>query len=103
MTERGPIGPIGVAVAGCGSFATAMHLPNLAQLPAYRLHAAVDLDEERSRRVADRYGMAYATADYARVLEDPAVEVVLITTPHTTHARMAIQAARAGKHILVEK
>jgi predicted dehydrogenase len=80
-----------------------MHLPNLAQLPAYRLHAAVDLDEERARRVADRYGMAYATADYARVLEDPAVEVVLITTPHTTHARMAIQAARAGKHILMEK
>src|SRR5579859_340014 len=95
--------PIGVAVVGCGGFATGMHIPNLAALPAYRLHAVADVDEGRAQRVAAQYGLAYATADYTRLLRDPAVELVVITTPHNEHAAMAIAAARAGKHILLEK
>jgi predicted dehydrogenase len=95
--------PIGVAVVGCGGFATGMHIPNLAALPAYRLHAVADVDEARARRVAEQYGLSYATADYTRILVDPAVELVVITTPHNEHATMAIATARAGKHILLEK
>lgn len=95
--------PVGVAIVGCGGFATAMHVPHMAQLAAYRLHAAVDVDEDRAQRIAAQYGLAYATTDYARVLEDPAVDLVVITTPHNQHAAMAIAAARAGKHILLEK
>src|SRR2546421_988813 len=95
--------PIGVAVVGCGGFATGIHIPNLAELPAYRLHAVADVDEARAQRVAEQYGVAYATTDYTRILTDPAVELVVITTPHNEHAAMASAAARAGKHILLEK
>lgn len=95
--------PIQVAVVGCGGFATGMHLPNLAALPAYHLHAVSDIDDGRARRVAEQYGIAYATADYRRILEDRAVDLVVITTPHNEHAAMAIATAQAGKHILLEK
>ncbi len=71
--------------------------------PAYRVHAAVDIEEERARRVAEQYGLAYATSDYQRVLDDPQVDLVIITTTHNQHAEMAIAAAQAGKHILLEK
>jgi len=86
--------PIGVAVVGCGGFATGIHIPNLAKLPAYRLHAVADVDEARAQRVAEQYGVAYATMDYTRILTDPAVELVVITTPHNEHAAMAIRINR---------
>jgi predicted dehydrogenase len=40
---------------------------------------------------------------YEAVLADPAVEGVLITTPHSVHAEQVMAAARAGKHVFVEK
>jgi predicted dehydrogenase/aryl-alcohol dehydrogenase-like predicted oxidoreductase len=44
-----------------------------------------------------------ASGDYDALLADPAVDAVYIATPHTGHARWAVRAARAGKHVLVEK
>ena len=41
--------------------------------------------------------------DYERLLADPEVEVVSLCTPNGQHAREAILAARAGKHVLIEK
>ena len=41
--------------------------------------------------------------DYQAVLSDPAIDAVVLATPHTQHAEQIKQAAAAGKHILVEK
>jgi len=43
------------------------------------------------------------TTDYGKVLADPNVDAVSICTPHALHCEMAIEAASAGKHVLVEK
>jgi predicted dehydrogenase len=43
------------------------------------------------------------TADYAAVLADPAVDAVVLATPHSRHAAEIIAAAKAGKHVFVEK
>ena len=52
---------------------------------------------------ASQFGAAYATTDYAKVLEDPDVDLVVIATRHDRHAAMALEALRHGKHVLVEK
>jgi len=64
--------------------------------------AACDLDEEKLRQVGEKYGVK-TTTDYDHLLADPEVEAVYIATPSGMHADMAIAAARAGKHLLVEK
>ncbi len=43
------------------------------------------------------------TADFRDALDDAAVQAVVLTTPHAFHASQAVEAARAGKHVFVEK
>ena len=42
-------------------------------------------------------------SDFASVLADPSVQAVVLATPHTQHAEQIVAAARAGKHVFVEK
>ena len=60
-------------------------------------------DPERARDFAARHGVARWSTDASAVVEDPEVTAVYIATPTATHAEYAIAAARAGKHVLVEK
>lgn len=56
----------------------------------------------RAPALAERYGVAYEP-EYAALLARPDVDAVLIATPHDGHCEQVIAAARAGKHVLVEK
>jgi UDP-N-acetyl-2-amino-2-deoxyglucuronate dehydrogenase len=88
------------AVIGLGvgrSHAEAYH-----QLPETDLIAVCDANEARLEPVAEQYGCrAYRSVD--ALLANPEVELVSVATPHPSHADLAIQALRAGKHVLVEK
>ena len=53
--------------------------------------------------LAKKAGAELATSDYREILKDPAVSLVLLTTPHHLHASMAIEALKAGKSVFVEK
>lgn len=93
--------PIRFAVIGCGNIGT-RHLAVLAAEERARLVCLCDTDPAKRTALSGQYGIA-ATADYRDVLRRPDVDIVNIATPHGLHAEMAIEAARAGKHILVEK
>lgn len=97
-------GKINVAVVGAGNFAKGMHLPNLRRLAnLYHLRAVVSATGGNAKATAVQFGADYATTDYREVLADPDVDMVLICTRHHLHARQAIEAAQAGKAILLEK
>jgi predicted dehydrogenase len=76
------------------------HFPDLGIRP--RLVAASDLSPER-RRHAELMGFARTSQDWRTVIDDPAVDVVSVTTPNSMHAEVAIAAAEADKHVWVEK
>ncbi|MDQ3866954.1 MAG: Gfo/Idh/MocA family oxidoreductase [Actinomycetota bacterium] len=91
-----------VALAGLGYWG-----PNLARnfddLPDAELAWLVDADDERRARYAARFSSARTTTRFEDVLEDDAVDAVVVATPVVTHAELARQALQAGKHVFVEK
>ena len=67
------------------------------------LAAVCDVRGERAREVAQRYGAAKWCSDYREVMADPSIRAVSVATPDFAHAEIAVAAAQAGKHLLVEK
>lgn len=92
---------VGTALIGCGK-AGAIHAQALCGLPESRFVAVCDADRTRSQTFAERYGVR-AYVDAEAMLHAPNVQMVSICTPHPTHARLAVAAARAGVHVLLEK
>jgi predicted dehydrogenase/threonine dehydrogenase-like Zn-dependent dehydrogenase len=97
-------GRIRLALIGAGDFAKGVHLPSLRHLSDhYYLQAVVSRSGHNALATAKQFGAKYATTDTQEVLQDPEVDAVLITTRHNLHAKLALEALKAGKHVLVEK
>ena len=97
-------GKIRVAVAGAGGFAKGMHLPNLQKLSGdYHIRAIMSRTGHNAAATAKRFEAEYSTTDFDEILNDPETDAVFITTRHNLHASMALEALKAGKHVLVEK
>lgn len=59
--------------------------------------------KENAKAFAAEFAIPHAHDTYAALVEDPAVDVVYVATPHNYHLEHALLAIRAGKHVLVEK
>jgi myo-inositol 2-dehydrogenase/D-chiro-inositol 1-dehydrogenase len=95
---------LGVGVIGCGSIATSVHLPALNRLGSLaRLVHVCDVRGAVAEQTARRHGAPRWTTDHRVLLDDPAVDAIIIATPEILHAEETIDAARAGKHVLCEK
>jgi len=92
---------IGVAVVGVG-FWGRNHVRVYSEMPETELVGICDLNWERAKKVAKQYGVK-AYKNSGRLLKREDVEAVSICTWTTTHAKEAVKALKAGKHILVEK
>jgi predicted dehydrogenase len=91
-----------IGVIGAGSISE-YHLKAYASQPDVTISAICDLNEERARVKAEKYGIPKMYADYRELLSDPAVQAVSICTWNNSHAELSIAALEAGKHVLVEK
>lgn len=91
-----------LGMIGCGQISNRF-FNQAAQLPEVRFVATCAAHEESARAKATERGCARWYSDYHRLLEDTEVDGVVITTPHALHGPMALDAVRAGKHVLVEK
>ena len=94
--------PARLALIGCGLIGE-QHALAVANVPDARFVAFVDQNEAAAERFKTQFGGEYATTDASRIWADDSIVAVYICTRHDSHAALAIQAARAGKHILVEK
>lgn len=92
-----------VALVGAGNLARWVHLPNLKKIAGVNLRAVHSASGARGKTYAERFGAAYSCSDYAEILEDPQVDVVLIASRHQHHFKQALAALEAGKHVFLEK
>jgi len=76
------------------------HAPFIHQKTRFELRAVVERNEKRAQQ---RYPDIISYDTVSDLLNDDAIELVVINTPNNTHVDYAIQALNAGKHILVEK
>jgi len=76
---------------------------NFVEIPGSQVIAVSDLRPERLSLVNARYPTIKTTTDYQDLFTDPEIDAVGIATPVSTHFDLAMQALRAGKHVLVEK
>jgi predicted dehydrogenase len=95
-------GPVRVAVVGLGYWGPNL-VRNLHEVREAQMVWACDLREEALAKLARRYPAVPRTTRFEDVLEDRAVEAVVVATPVSTHHELALAALSAGKHVLVEK
>src|SRR5215469_7350895 len=74
---------------------------NLPRQP--ELYAIADQNEALAEKARARLGFAKAYGDWRRLIEDPEVDVIDITTPNNLHVEPALAAIEAGKHVFCEK
>ena len=93
--------PVGVAVIGCGTISDE-YLRNLTSFPDLHVLCCADLDLERAKTQATRYGVPGA-GSAAQATAHPDVELVVNLTIPAAHAEVAQQAVAAGKSVWNEK
>ncbi len=93
---------INVAVAGCGYWGPNL-IRNFYQNPEVNLKKLCDLSQDRLNTMKAMYHEVELTTDYDEIVQDAAIDAVVIALPVHLHHTMAKQALEAGKHVLVEK
>ncbi len=92
-----------IAVIGCGSFARQFHLPFLRDSKKLHFKTLVASSSQSAAEMARRYGAERAATDPQEIWNDPEIDAVMIFTRDKTHASLAAEALRAGKHVFCEK
>jgi UDP-N-acetylglucosamine 3-dehydrogenase len=92
---------VNVGVIGCG-FWGKNHVRVFNEIDNCNLLAVADTDSRQARRVGEQCRVDWF-ADPLKVIENPSIDFISICTPTITHATLALDAIKAGKHILAEK
>jgi predicted dehydrogenase len=94
----------GFAIVGCGMIAR-FHCKAIADIPGARVAALVGRTRASAEKLANEMGLSglLCTDDLGEALQNPGVDALIVTTPSGVHMESAVLAARAGKHVVVEK
>jgi predicted dehydrogenase len=93
---------INVGVIGYGYWGPNL-VRNFHETPGSQVKAVCDLDPRRLSLAQKRYPSLFTSTDHRELLKNPAIDVIAIATPVAAHYPLALEALKAGKHILLEK
>jgi len=89
-------------VIGYGYAGRSFHSYLIGLAPGLKLHGVCSRNPETRRKIVQERGCR-AYESFEQVIEDPDVDLVVLATPHDTHAELAIRAMGAGKHVVTDK
>jgi len=90
-----------IALAGCGRISK-NHFEAIHEIDGLELVAVCDTDPERAARAGAEWEVPHFTS-YEKMLKDAKADVITIATPSGLHADQGVEAAQAGKHVVMEK
>jgi UDP-N-acetyl-2-amino-2-deoxyglucuronate dehydrogenase len=79
------------------------HVEHIIAHPEAQLHSIFDIKADRLNLFRNKYKGIQTYDSLQGILNEPAIDIISICTPNSTHADIAIAAMKAGKHVLVEK
>jgi predicted dehydrogenase len=94
---------ISMGVIGAGVFGKALLIPALKKVKGIQLHTLATATSATAHHIGKKYGFRHLTTNYKEILENNEINAVMILSPHRLHAKMVIEALKAGKHVFVEK
>lgn len=98
-----PLRKARIGVIGAGFWCTANHLPILQRRDDVELAAVARLGRAELAQLQDKFGFPYATEDYRALLDEVALDGVIVASPHHLHTEHACAALAKNLPVLVEK
>lgn len=92
---------LGFGIIGCGNISDT-HAAAISELADARLISVCDILPEKAKKLANKYNCLYDTS-IESLLNREDIDVICVCTPSGMHANHGILAAKAGKHVIVEK
>ena len=89
------------AIVGTGVI-SAFHIQALQSMDEVEVAAVCDVVEEKAKKQGEKFNVAWTT-NYDEMLLNPEIDVIDVVVPSGLHADIGIKAAKAGKHVIVEK
>jgi len=92
-----------IGVVGAGWWSTRAHLPAIVANPDAELIAIAERIDEKRQRAASVFHPVNSYSDHRQMLDNEDLDGVVIAVPHTAHFGVAMDALRAGQHLMLEK
>ncbi len=102
MTDT-PFDPVRFGIVSTAKIAREKVIPGMRTTPLVSVHGISSRDGALARAVADALAIEKSYGSTEEMLADPAIEAVYVPVPNDAHVDVALAAARAGKHVLLEK
>ena len=94
---------VAIGLLGAGAFATGTLVPAIKQVGDVSLVGVCAANGSHSQHTAKKFGFRYSAADDDTLMNDHAINTIVVATRHNLHARQVVAALHAGKHVFCEK
>lgn len=92
-----------VGIIGAGGIAAKMHLPEMATVPDAEVSLIAGRRQSRLETLCRKFNVPRSTHNFDDVVNDPAIDAVIIALPHPLHVEWGLKALAAGKHVYMQK
>ncbi len=92
-----------IGLVGCGNFGFSVIAHYLRKTYGDVVRGCMDLDISRAASLFQEYDACYYTSDADRIINDPNITLIYVSSNHASHAEYAIKALEAGKDVHIEK
>ncbi len=98
-----PKDKIGVGFIGAGNFTRGVIIPNMSKVKDFEFIGLATTSGTSAGQTIKNVSFKYSTTEYKKLLNDSEIDLIVVATPHSTHAKFTVEALNAGKHVYVEK